>query len=71
VVLKGEHVADDYNKVRTVDIMISINVTEEERANGEARLYFAASRNQEGGFTIFIKQELAKMKFIASIVRIE
>lgn len=71
VVLKGEHVADDYNKVRTVDIMISINVTDEERANGEARLYFAASRNQEGGMTVFIKQELAKMKFIASIVRIE
>lgn len=70
-VAKAEHVADDFNKVRTVDIMISINVTDEERAAGEARLYFAASRNQEGGFTIFIKQELAKMKFIASIVRIE
>lgn len=70
-ILKAEHIADDYNKVRTVDIMISINVTDEERANGEARLYFAASRNQEGGFTIFIKQELAKMKFISSIVRIE
>lgn len=70
-VVKAEHVADDFNKVRTVDIMISINVTDEERANGEARLYFAASRNQESGFTIFIKQELAKMKFIASIVRIE
>lgn len=70
-VVKAEHVADDFNKVRTVDIMISINVTDEERAAGEARLYFAASRNQEGGFTIFIKQELAKMKFISSIVRIE
>jgi replicative DNA helicase len=71
VVLKGEHVADDYNKVRTVDIMISINVSDEERANGEARLYFAASRNQEGGMTVFIKQDLSRMKFIASIVRIE
>ncbi|MDY7537635.1 DnaB-like helicase C-terminal domain-containing protein [Undibacterium sp. RTI2.1] len=70
-VLNATHVADDYNKVRTVDIMISINMTEEERANGEARLHFAASRNQEGGITIFIKQELAKMKFIASILRIE
>lgn len=69
--LDATHVADDYNKVRTVDIMISINITNEERANGECRLFFAASRNQEGGFTIFIKQELAKMKFITSIVRIE
>ena len=70
-VAKAEHVADDFNKVRTVDIMISINVTDEERSAGEARLYFAASRNQEGGFTIFIKQELSKMKFISGIVRIE
>lgn len=70
-VIKAENVADDYNKVRTVDIMISINLTEEERANGEARLFFAASRNQEGGFTIFIKQALAKMQFIKSILRIE
>lgn len=70
-VAKAEHVAEDFNKVRTVDLMISINVTEEERAKGEARLYFAASRNQESGFTIFIKQNLAKMQFIESILRIE
>lgn len=70
-VMKATHVADDYNKVRTVDLLISINITDEERAAGECRLYFAASRNQEGGFTLFIKQELAKMKFIASIVRVE
>lgn len=70
-IMKMEHVADDFNKVRTVDLMISINITDEERANGEARLYFAASRNQEGGFTVFIKQELSKMKFISSIVRVE
>lgn len=70
-VLSGLHVADDYNKVRTVDIMISINITDEERSLGEARLYFAASRNQEGGFVIFIKQCLAKMQFIESIIRVE
>jgi len=70
-VAKAEHVAEDFNKVRTVDLMISINVTDEERSKGEARLYFAASRNQESGFTIFIKQDLAKMKFMESILRIE
>lgn len=64
-------VADDINKVRTVDILISINITDEERAAGEARLYFAASRNQESGFTVFIRQNLAKMQFISSIIRIE
>jgi len=70
-VAKAEHVAEDFNKVRTVDLLISINVTEEERSKGEARLFFAASRNQESGFTLFIKQDIAKMKFIESIIRRE
>jgi replicative DNA helicase len=51
--------------------MISINITDEERSKNEARLYFAASRNQESGFTLFIKQDISKMKFIESIVRRE
>lgn len=70
-VAKAEHVAEDFNKVRTVDLMISINKTEEEAARGEARLYFAASRNQESGFTIVIKQNLAMMKFVEAVLRIE
>lgn len=70
-VAKAEHVAEDFNKVRTVDLMISINKTEEEASRGEARLYFAASRNQESGFTIVIKQNLAAMQFVTSVLRIE
>lgn len=70
-VAKAEHIADDFNKVRIVDLLISINITEEERANGEARLFFAASRNQESNFTIFIKTDIARMKFITSILKIE
>jgi len=70
-VAKAEHVAEDFNKVRTVDIMISINKTEEEAARGEARLYFAASRNQESGFTIVIKQNLAMMQFCQAVLRVE
>lgn len=70
-VAKAEHVAEDFNKVRTVDLMISINKTEEEAARGESRLYFAASRNQESGFTIVIKQNLAMMRFIEDVIRIE
>jgi replicative DNA helicase len=70
-VAKAEHVAEDFNRIRIADIVISINATEEERAKGEARLYFAASRNQEAGFTVFIKQNLAKMTFLESIIRIE
>lgn len=70
-VAKAEHVAEDFNKVRTVDLMISINKTEEEAARGESRLYFAASRNQESGFTVVIKQNLSMMKFIEGVVRVE
>jgi replicative DNA helicase len=70
-VAKAEHVSEDFNKVRTVDLMISINVTDEERKNGRARLYFAASRNQESGFTIVIKQNLAMMKFVESVIGVE
>jgi replicative DNA helicase len=64
-------VSEDFNKVRTVDLMISINKTDEEAKRGEARLYFAASRNQEGGFTIVVKQNIAMMQFITSVLRVE
>lgn len=64
---KAENVADDFNKIRIADLVISINRTDEEKAVGEARLYFAASRNQEGEFAVRITQELDKMKFITSV----
>ena len=70
-VAKAEHVSEDFNKVRTVDLLISINKTEEETSRHEARLYFAASRNQESGFTVRIEQDMAKMQFIRWVLRIE
>lgn len=71
ITVKAEHVAEDFNKIRTADLVISINASEEERNNGDARLYFAASRNQESGFTVRVKQNLKKMQFITSVVGIE
>jgi replicative DNA helicase len=70
-VARAEHIADDFNKVRTADLLISINITDEERAEGVCRLFFAASRNQEGGFTVFVKQELAKMLFATHVIKVE
>ncbi|MFP3609156.1 DnaB-like helicase C-terminal domain-containing protein [Paraburkholderia sp. SIMBA_050] len=67
-IIKAEHVADDFNKIRIADIVISINRTDEERAAGKARLYFAASRNQGGEFTIEIEQALDRMKFITRVL---
>lgn len=64
---KAEHAAEDFNKVRIADIILSINRTEEEADNGEARLYFAANRNGAGEFTMHIKQDLSKMAFITKI----
>lgn len=66
--LKATHVADDFNKVRTVDLLLSINADDAEKAAGEARLYIAASRNSEGDFGIQIKQDREKMKFITKVL---
>lgn len=70
-VIKMEHVAEDFNKIRIADVVISINKTEEERAANEARLYFAASRNQASGFTIRIQTDNDKMKFIKKVIGAE
>ncbi|BBI61622.1 hypothetical protein HSBAA_29280 [Vreelandella sulfidaeris] len=61
-------VAEDFNKIRIADLVISINKTEEEKANQEARLYFAASRNQRSDITIRIKQDLERMQFLTKIL---
>lgn len=66
-----EHVAEDFNKIRIPDLVISINRTEEERSKNQARLFFAASRNQAGEFTIFVDQNLEAMEFVKSVIKVE
>lgn len=61
-------VAEDINKIRIADVVISINSSEEEKKLGEARLYFAASRNQRSGFTVKIKQDVDCGKFIKEVI---
>ena len=58
-------VAEDFNKIRIADVVISLNKTDEEKKLNECRLHFAACRNQAGGFTVRIRQEIEKMKFFA------
>jgi replicative DNA helicase len=70
-VAKAEHVSDDFNKIRIADIIISINRTEEERAQKQARLFFAASRNSSSGFSLRIEQALDRMKFISKVLGTE
>jgi len=61
-------IAEDFNKVRIADIVISINKTEEERKLGQARLFFAACRNQASGFSIRVEQDIDRMRFVKSVI---
>jgi replicative DNA helicase len=67
-VARMEHIGEDINKVRTADLVISINANDDEKAEGERRLYFVASRNQEDGMSIRIKTDLNRAKFMAKIL---
>lgn len=62
------HAADNIEKVRIADLIITINKTEEEETKGEARLFFAGSRNQKGGISIRIQQDLEQMRFIKTVL---
>lgn len=61
-------VAEDFNKIRIADVVISLNATQEEKDSGEARLFFAASRNTEDGFTLRISQDRTRMKFLKRVL---
>jgi replicative DNA helicase len=61
-------VADDFNKIRIADVVISINKTEEEARLGQARLFFAACRNQKSGFSIRIQQDIDRAKFVTAVL---
>lgn len=67
-VAKMTDVAEDFNKIRTADLVLSINATEPEKAAGEARIFFAASRNNEGGFALRIKQSREQMRFLTKVL---
>jgi replicative DNA helicase len=61
-------VAEDFNKIRIADVVISINATDEEKSMSQARLFFAASRNQRSGFTVRIEQAIDRAKFIRKVI---
>jgi len=61
------HMSEDISKVWTVDLLISINRSENERRNNTLRLHFIASRNSESGFSLVCKSDMSKMKFITEV----
>ena len=62
---RADHVAEDFNKVRLADLLFSINATDDEKAEGEARIYFAAVRNSEGSYERTVHQDLSRGIFIS------
>lgn len=68
--IEAIHVAEDYNKIRIADLVISINAGDIEKEMGEARLHFAASRNQKP-VTIRVKRDLSCMKHIREVLDVQ
>jgi hypothetical protein len=60
----GTDAADDYEVVRTADVLLTINRTEEDRENGQFVLYFSEMRNAETGLKMRFSQDLRCMRFI-------
>lgn len=67
----GTHVAEDINKVRIADLVITINATDEEKAAKKARLYLALGRNQQDAITVFVKRDLDKGRAVAEVESVE
>lgn len=65
---KMTDVAEDFNKIRTADVVIAINASEGEKKSNEARLTWVASRNTEDGFSLLIRQDREKLKFLTKVL---
>lgn len=63
-VAEGTDAAEDYEAVRTADVLITINRDEDMRINGEVLLYFSEMRNAETGLRLRFGQDLSCMQFI-------
>lgn len=64
-------VAEDFNKVRLADVMITINATDDERKANQMRLYLAAMRNSESALTVHCQQNKAAQKFISRVLKVQ
>lgn len=63
-VTEGTDVAEDYEKVRTADVLITINATPDDKQNGEVVLYFSEMRNAESGIRLRFSQDIGCMRFV-------
>ena len=70
-VTDGTDAAEDYEKVRTADALITINASEADRDQGQVVLYFSEMRNAETGLRLRFEQNIACMRFITSFLRVD
>jgi replicative DNA helicase len=63
-------VAEDFNKIRLADIVLSINRDDTDKDAGRMRLHFAAHRNGEEGHSLMCNTDLSKMRLIEDITGI-
>lgn len=61
-------VAEDINKTRLADILISINADADEKSRNEMRLFIAASRNSEDEVGFRCKSNRSHMRFISKVI---
>lgn len=66
--IRATDVADDINKIRTADLVITINSNDAEKLAGETRILFAAARNSEDGFVLRVKGDRQKMQFMTKVI---
>lgn len=62
-IVTDAHVAEDYSKIATADIVLTYNQTPEEKKAGLARLFVTNSRNDEDKFMVLISQAYAIGQF--------
>jgi tetratricopeptide (TPR) repeat protein len=62
-ILKSSHVAGSIEKVRVADFIGSLNMTEEERHQGVARVHAELYRDAAAGETFVVGTDLKKMKY--------
>ena len=67
-ITSSEDVAEDYNKVRIADAIITINRSEEDMDAGEVVLYWADMRNARSNRRFRLKQQLECFRFIESYI---
>ena len=62
-VLRANNMADCYGKARTVELVLTLNFTDKERARGVMRLFIDRYRDNQAGQIIPIQTDFTKMIF--------